>query len=807
MSQPQIEPLGGGLVLSRDASLLQDGELSLANDVHVKPGSPSLHKVPGRTAFNSTGLTAPTGLAYAPFETEDDRIIVVDGGSYKTASAAELTGTFSTLASDAGTSLEAVVLDDRVVLLSGADEEGASNVVLLSDGSSRLHGMLPVEAAPGATHTATGGTWPLGANDLGWFEYWTTELYRVGDGDEGEQEEVEGTFIGTPKTIEVTATTSHVVITKPELVNQAATHWKVYRSERKEEAAYQAFPFGWHVATIPIDQESFDDGLASTFSPTIATTGTSPLNRLKPYGTTGHVIVAWNDPTRVTTDDASLAVSGGVSFSSGGISTISQLVAGGFAITGINAPITNIKFTIEGSKQANTTVTMYVSRDGGVTYIGGWGVPLTTSNSTITIDAPTVSGYQWEPENLASGTFFVLLVASGRSVTPSTASIDAIKVGVTHNSSTAGLVELFPIVNLTISNVGIALGSNGHPPVATTGDIFQSSLLTNDVDNPTEVSWTIPGTIDYSPLHYSAVVGDVVKCIRTLGSAAIVGCAGSKVRMNFLPVAEDPEFNTGRCIEVYDTDDGAVSHKSMCRFTLAGEPRIFGIGSNNLWMTNGYTSTSATDDLIWTDLVNPGYLSLCVVENNVKHHELLVHYPAAGSESVNKTLRLSYHTSHLKDGKLKFAGITNYGPLDATSGIHSSGERRVYTLKGTKVYVENQGYTDGSGGTIVPNVSSRELHQAGHGSSWELLNVGVHHQGGGSTLSASVTSILSNYAAESSAPISIELTDRMLSIIDGASAGDGMRVNLTGEDDGNPLTIDYLVLFQEPLGETVPLKR
>src|SRR3990172_743835 len=91
-------PVSGGLVTSRDASLLKfdDGELAVASDAHYKPGDPALYKNNGRTAFDSAveGATAIKGLAYCQFDGATDLLIKMQGTTYYTATAGA-TGTWS----------------------------------------------------------------------------------------------------------------------------------------------------------------------------------------------------------------------------------------------------------------------------------------------------------------------------------------------------------------------------------------------------------------------------------------------------------------------------------------------------------------------------------------------------------------------------------------------------------------------------------------------------------------------------------------------------------------------------------------
>lgn len=803
---PIIEPLNGGLVTSKDASLLQAGELSVAEHVMLLPASQTLQKAFGRNQFNGTELPSSiTGITYCDFASANDQLVVVANNTYYTAPVGE-TGTFTTMTTGAGTTLDAVILLDKAVLMSG----GTTNRVLLADGTDRPHGMRPVITAPGIVHTATGGTWPLGSTSVpGYYEYWTTEVYKSADG----LDEVESTFSGTPATIQVTAITSYVTITRAGTTNPEATHWRTYRSNKKETFFSQAYPIGFLIADIPINTVSFSDGLTAVTSFTTPGAATSPTTYpssliVPPY--TDIVASAWIDPGDITADDANTTTSPTVLTTriehGGADMVISMIEADTFGFTNIGSPIPNIQVKVEGSRTGSAILSAYLSPDNGTTWTDPVTIPLTTGNSTVTIDGGQW-GRTWNGAEFVNGAFKLLLFASGPvNSGTGTITIDYASVAITHSGTTAQQVLTFPNIELIVGGERTPIGANGAPPRSTTGDSFQGSILMNDVDNPTNVMWTIPGTVDYVPFLYSLNIEDEVTCIRTVGSVIVVGGKGSCTRMNYLPVAEDPEFNTGRATDLFDDHNGIVSNKAAVRFVRAGRLELFYVSNMELKITTGYTVESATDDIIWTNIVNAAALDKCFVENNAKYQEIHVFFPGTGSADVSKRLRLSYAHTHLKNGKLKVVSLDNYAPDAATAGVAGT-DQLLFTAKGGIVYMENRGFTDAAGGELIPNVSTREMHLAGHGSAWELPKIGIHHQGGGGTVYSSTTTALANYPDNTGDAQSTLMSTRGSLIVDTASSGDGIKLNLSGTDDGLPWAIDYLMLYAEQMGDSAPLKQ
>ncbi len=802
---PAVEHLHNGLVTTRDASLLEPGELTAAINVTLQPGSSAVSKAPGRVLFGTVpGGQNIDGLGYARFDTTNDQLVAISGGTFYTATAGE-SGAFDELSTDAGLTLDVVSHLNKNVLMTGAT---GGNRVLLSDGTSRPQGLQPVTGTPGVLLFTSGGAWPLGANQLGWFDYWTTEVYINGD------DEVESTFVGTPYSQEITAVTHYTQIFRHSTVNPEATHWRIYRSNRKTLQSDQAFPLGFLIATIKIPSDgtsgSFKDGLATTTALTLPTTVAQKADIHLDDPNVTYSNAAWTGISDAKTDDGVYATSGtavGIFGSPTSTKVISQFILRDFGFTNIGDGASSIKIEVEGSNTSAATLNAYLSWDGGTSWTKGKAIPFSTSNNTVTVDGGDW-GRTWAGTEFSDTTFRVLLIVSAPAIAfgaaTGTSTIDYLKVGITHSSATGSLNTLFPNVPLTIAGRYTPIGANGCPPPSTTGDVFQGAIVQNDIDNPSNVVWTIPGTVDYNPVHYRLAIDDTVKCIRSLGSLLCVGGLGTVERLNYLPVAEDPEFNTGRARELVDSDEGMVNGSAAVRFILNGRLNLFYAGFHSLRMTDGYSVTTATDDINWGELVDPRYISQCLVENNTKTYEITIYYPGMGDDALSKVLRLNYHPSHLKNGKLKVVSIDDYAPTAATFGGDSV--KHLYTAVGDDVYLENVGYNDASGGDLAPSITTREMHLANIGGSWELPRVGVHHQGGGGSLTLSANGSLANTTGHSTDPQTISLTSRMQSLFGNAIGGDGIQLSLNGEDDGLPWTLDYLVLYPTSETDSITLK-
>ncbi len=765
------EHLTGGLVTSRDPSFLESGELQEADDVHLRPNDPSLHLVPSRRSF---GSLSADGLAYCGFDNASDRIAAVSGGNYYVAPAAE-TGTFAQVGTGAGTTLAAISIDNRVALVSGG-----TNKVLLPDGTLRPMGLAPITSPAVLTYNAAAGAAGLFASTLlgnGWFQYWTVEVYKVGT------EDVEGTFIGTPNQVHVTVDTATVTITRPTIVNSAATHWRVYRSDTRTSSTDAGFPNGFLVATVAIATGSYVDGTTTTTAATFPATAVDAPT----FGLAGFVYAgAWANVTNVLADDAATAISPALT---GNMN--SAIKVGTFGLANITDPITDISVTVEAATgSADVYLNVYLSPDGGNNTTAGQTYPLT--NVLTDHVANGLWARTWTASEVMGSNLVVYLLALGLGGAGSI-TIDKVTVAITYGLG-SDLSVVFPSIVITEGPVVASIGKNGLPPNATTGDVFQGSVIGNDVANPRQTWYTVPGTIDYSPAIYRLPWTWPVQHIATLDSVCIVGQTGRVDRLNFLPLESDSEFNVGRAVSPVDENDGIVGYNAACKFMVGGQLRLFYVGYTGLRMTNGFGSETATDDIAWATMTDQSKLNRCHVVNNAKYQEILVFFPVVNDGGI-KCVRLSYNAHHLKNGKLKVTGITNFGPVASTYGINDSNERVVYTSSGGTVYIENRGVSE------TGHIKTREMYLAGLGGSWEMTCLAVHHSQYNGTIQFGFETTQANYPNQVIPGHSFVPAARQLSIVDGAVAGEGIAVTLDISGEGE-LDLNYIAFPVRPLGET-----
>jgi hypothetical protein len=444
-------------------------------------------------------------------------------------------------------------------------------------------------------------------------------------------------------------------------------------------------------------------------------------------------------------------------------------------------PVTGLQVDVWHKSSFLTSVDFQISVDGGSTYgskrtvtagqalvqqtLGGsfdqnWGVPVTANG-------------------LSGTNFKVKLTVRGVAITP-IYSLDAVKVTPTFSNAPGNTGDPFPSVVIAVGDkVGIpsaytGVGRNGKPPLASTADVFEDSLVTNDTTNVQYIRYSVPGLPHYFPsiywVQFQTDDSDQVTCIRTLGSRLMVGLQKSLWRVNYLPNQDDASFNRGRAIELISPQYGVTNaHCSVVYHGPDGRPELAFVNLFGLFSTDGYVIRELTNDLDFQQLLsggNPTTTGVGAVEpicliNNAKDWELVYYFRAViGSHSPTQykfyELHFSYHPQHLKDGgKLKISGpcnktngsvgSTNYGPA-AVCPVHrfdvSATQNQALTIyvgisnlfgSGGQIYRDD--YYSFSGwdalGTTPTNIqdgtiTTRGMYLAGFGQEFKLNETYVY---------------------------------------------------------------------------------
>ena len=276
-------PVNGGLVTSRDASLLIEGELSQASDSEYRPNNPAVWKINGRTAINATAETVGTGggagsikgVAYCEFDGATDKIIVHVGTTYRKSNAVTSGAAFTDLVTGltGGSTLVTAYLANKFYLFNGVDR----GYELSSDGTTLLHGMLVNTSVPtyASTGAGTGFTLTTGTT----VTYWVEERVKSGS------TILKRNAASSTTVVTVTGTGALIkpVITRPTTKNSDATHWALFRT-----ASNSSFPTGAELSEVAIATTTIEDTSTGT-DPTLPLGNAYELLSVTVLGATSNV--------------------------------------------------------------------------------------------------------------------------------------------------------------------------------------------------------------------------------------------------------------------------------------------------------------------------------------------------------------------------------------------------------------------------------------------------------------------------------------------------------------------------------------
>ena len=761
----KIEKLTGGVVTDRDDAFLEPGQLSDIRNMVYKNGATQLERAPGRAAFGTVSAVATgvVGLRDIHFDNGDHYLVAMAGTKYRTSPVAD-TGSFTDLATIvAGTTLEVVQYRNRFFLMNGASADASSigtNVVTYLSATAvgnplqtRQHGLLPVIAAPNVT-TAAGASQ---VSATGYYEFWTTEVARYTQ--DGAVSTLESAFSSDtgPTTVLVSTTGVVPTIQRPLVRNASTTHWRIYRSPKKDTASEKKFPTGFMIAELATGASAQADATATTSASGFAASANA-----------AGFYFDWASASSASADDGIYA-----SATVGGTLVEKQQGYYAFPITLFNGAIKGIIVQVEGYVSAGTApapVSVTVGRratTGKFASLAGAPVlgPLTASKSgllTSTLSAtPTLltlgsASDPWFPSNaVVPGTIlsdvdfnpagsqpFMVVVSVSQ---PNTSiGVDYVKVTVHYGATTESTVQ-FPTVVYTFGDITSQVAKNHPPPSSNTGDLFQDSLVVNDVLAPSLVKYSFPGEPESFPptyfIDFETRDNDRVRAIRVVNNRLMVGLDTSLWRINYLPSERDSNFDRGKAIEVVARGYGILGPMLCCTYQVDGESeQLAFISHKGLHSTDGFNTVMRSKNQDWRNYISLTSTSTPIALLNDPENRCLRFYyrnDSLGNETY-MCLWASYDRADIDvEGNFKFSGPVHMRNKDAVGGgfapvesahavPRSSGNTGIYVGYGGASAAAGAGKVYFETGTDIPSedqtcqYTTRRIYAAGLSAEWML---------------------------------------------------------------------------------------
>lgn len=751
------EDLSGGLVDGPDPAQLQPGQLSAVQNAVYLPNSPALQRARGRVAFGTATATASdvNGLRDCDFDTNAGHYIIGQVSGVVPAYVSGFMGdttTFGilTTAITAGSQLEVAQFNNRYFLMNGvsasASAIGSNKVFYLSATAAssaptvRQHGMLPV-TTPSPTATAASA---FTLSVTGYYEYWTTEVAKITQ--DGAPVEIEGTFAGTPATYFISATSVAPIVQMPTIQNPSiTTHWRIYRSPKKEFSTDHMFPAGFLVGTVGTATAQFIDTLtpvagSQVLPGSVATAGEPYSN----FATASALMVADTNYASATAAGSQ----GAYNFNFGGFRGNVQGISVEVKAYSPSAPSLGLPFSITLGKRGSD---------------GKFQGPAYSRTNVVTASA--VAGAQvitfggatdrWAPFDQVGfldtdfDTNFMAVITNSRSGI--TLGVDYVKISVNYGAGTDSSVVQFPTVVYTFGDIVAQVGKNGPPPSSSTGDLYQGSFVLNDVSVPSLIRYSFPDQPEYFPstyyIDFDTRDNDTVRLIRVVNNRLVVCLDNSTWRVNYLPSERDASFDRGKAIEPISQTFGCVNPMCACIFTSdntsdgGSSEQLAWVSQKGIHITDGFSFKTLTNDINWRNILSlTSTSSPIALVNDPENQDLLLLYQnnAFGNESF-KILHLSYAAQHMTSGRLKVSGQVNARNYDvaSTSRANPTSIWTVPRTNGNTSVLIGYGSATAAGGGMVyresgstipaqdPNMTftTRRMFLAGEGNEVELHNV------------------------------------------------------------------------------------
>jgi len=800
-------------------------------------------------AFGSAaGATAVDGLRDITFDNGDAYLVALASSRYNFAPVGD-TGTFSVTATgQPGNQLEVIQYRNRFFLLNGVTADvsstGTNSVIYLTATAAgnaltpRQMGMIPVIAAPFVTASASA----FSQGVVGYYEYWTTEVAKITQ--DNAVLTLESAFNSNtgPTTIYVTSVGMAPIIQMPATLNPITTHWRVYRSPKKEKATDKKFPSGFMISEMAVSTAT----AGATASAANYIVDTSVLSTAASFPATANGVAPY---ANFFTPLGATAIGGAFASATAGTfagQTKAQAWYGFNSFGGFAGSVKGITVEV-GAKTLSGTTPMTVTigkraLDGDFTtqqVVGGpstINVPKTasksanvtgTSTQVLTFGGPTDRWFSSDVASLVDSDFdsnFMVRVSFSR---PSAQLfVDYIIASAHYGGPIDGTVQ-YPAIVYTFGDLVTQESKNMPPPNASTGDVFEDSLVLNDVSQPSFIRWSFPGDPESFPpsyfLDFETRENDQVRLVKVVNSSLVVALDASIWRINYLPSERDSSFDRGKAIAPISKAYGCVNPMCACTFSMDSKPEgLAFVSDSGIHITDGYSFDTLTDGLNWRGIISTTSTSapICLI-NDRENQEILFYYrnDALGNETY-MCLHLSYASEHraTNGGNFKISGpvhVRNFEPVgggyasleSAWAVQRTSGATDVYLGYGGASASAGAGYVFRETGTNIPSNDStmrwvsRRMYLAGWGNEFEGAE--VYGYCGSYTGAPIISYTAQNTKTNDAGPVqvfqkSVTLAGQKLHKIEPRAMFEGMQI--TAQITASAFSQEAIVIEGEPFG-------
>lgn len=297
----------------------------------------------------------------------------------------------------------------------------------------------------------------------------------------------------------------------------------------------------------------------------------------------------------------------------------------------------------------------------------------------------------------------------------------------------------------SVNEAGVvqAYAKFGEPPVATTGDVFENSIVLNDVSNRGAVVFSHYGQPHAFPASNVMRVGDTkfsdeVTLIRRVGKTLLIGCKDSIWRVPRIPRADDQSFDPQLAREQVHDHHGIAGPLGADTFDFGEGLRLAYVSRYGVHVTDSRQWDAVSDDMDWENEVELERVEQFVLRNDPARYRLVLFYTPKGGTRNTKAMYLYYHPSHAKSTSDESGGgnlrLKMSGPRDCAFGVRNAflatiNAKRRLLLCGEDgvLYVHDEGNVDEDGEVPSYVVETGEIFPAGVLRETNQKELAVHH--------------------------------------------------------------------------------
>ena len=349
----------------------------------------------------------------------------------------------------------------------------------------------------------------------------------------------------------------------------------------------------------------------------------------------------------------------------------------------------------------------------------------------------------------------------------------------------------------------------GAPPIATTGDVFEDSVVLNDVSNGSILRYSFPDNPHAFPpfnfIRFETKEHDEIKVIRHMGDVLMVGLRNSLWRVNTLPRPEDAAFDVTRIKGQIEGAFGCVGPYAATVFSFGQGPRFAYVSTSGIVVANEAMWDILTDDIDWAASVDVSKLESSILLDNPTEYRLEFYFTPSGASKNTKAYYFHYHPSHSKGQENNFrAKVT--GPInviaESAALAYVDNNRRVFTSSDAKLWLEGGSDTDNSAAGGINFVArTGDLFLQGVGGESEVQNVWVHHQIGSTNQTSTARIVIRNGGlddVEDTSSFSMKRREHTLTSLVGHA--ENFQFGVENSDNSGSVGIDFLAIKTLSLG-------